>query len=83
MSTSPDTSSRAGDHLVAVLSQWLAGHVRDDELLEAVERVSADELSADQSEAVAELLTELRDPNGHAGELNMLARETIQALCFG
>jgi hypothetical protein len=83
MSTSPDTSSRVADHLVAVLSQWLAGHVRDDELLAVLERVGGDELSSDQRELLDELLTELRDPNGHAGEVNMLARETIQILCFG
>jgi hypothetical protein len=83
MSTSPDISPHAADRLVSVLSHWLAGHVRDEQLRAEVERVGTDELGAEQAEAVAELLVELRDPDGHAGELNMLVRETIQALAFG
>jgi hypothetical protein len=83
MSTSPDISPHAADRLVSVLSHWLAGHVRDDELRAEVEQVGTDELAAEQAEAVDELLTELRDPNSHPGELNMVVRETIQALAFG
>ncbi len=83
MCTSPDTSSHAADRLVSVLSHWLAGHVRDDELRAEVEKVGTDALPAEQAEAVDELLVELRNPNGHRGELNMLARETIQVLAFG
>ena len=82
MSTSPDTSPRAADRLVSVLSHWLAGHVQDEELRVEVERVGTAELGADQADAVQELLTELRDPNAHKGELNMIARETIQTLAF-
>ncbi len=80
MSTSPDLSRRAADELVSVLSQWLAGHVRDDALAAELERADAESLGSDQAGLVAELLAELRDPAGHPGERNMLARETIQAL---
>ncbi|MFN2469830.1 MAG: hypothetical protein ABR583_02360 [Gaiellaceae bacterium] len=71
------------DRLVNVLSQWLAGHVTADELRRELENVGTAGLGAGQAEAVHELLGELRNPNGHAGELNMLAREAIEALCLG
>jgi hypothetical protein len=83
MSTSPDTSPYAADRLVSVLSHWLAGHVRDDELRAAVETVGTDDLPPEQAEAVDEVLAELRDPAGHPGELNMIVREALQALAFG
>jgi hypothetical protein len=83
MSTSPDISHHGADRLVSLLSHWLAGHMRDDDLRIEVERVDTDVLGSDQGEAVEELLTELRNPNRHAGELNMIARETIQVLAFG
>ena len=70
------------DRIVTVLSRWLAGHVPAERVREEVERVGTDQLSPGQAEAVDELLTELRDANGHSGELNMLARETIEALCL-
>ena len=83
MSTSPDISQHAADRLVSVLSHWLAGHVRDEEMHAQVESVGTEELGAEQAEAVEELLAELRDPEGHSGELNMIVRETIQVLAFG
>lgn len=82
MSTSPDTSEAPADRIVNVLSHWLAGHVPAERVRDEVERVGTDELTPGQAEAVDELLGELRDPHGHRGELNMIARETIQALCF-
>ena len=81
---SPDISAHAAatDRLVSVLSHWLAGHVRDEQLRAEVERVGTGGLGADQAEAVEELLAELSDPDGHPGELNMVVRETIQTLAF-
>ena len=79
---SPDISPHAADRLVNVLSHWLAGHVRDHELRAEIERVGTGGLADEQAEAVDELLTELRDPDGHPGELNMVVRETIQTLAF-
>ena len=82
MSTSPDTRSRADDHLVAVLSRWLARHVSDEELVRALESTDASELDPGQAEAVGELLAELRAGKGR-GELEMVARETLEALALG
>jgi hypothetical protein len=84
MSTSPDTGTgtahRADDRIVTVLSQWLARHVSDDELRSQVEAIGTDELSAQQAEAVAELLAELGDDRG---QNEMLVRETLEALALG
>ena len=75
MSTSPD-------ELVNVLSRWLARHVDDGELAEALRAAQEDHLSADQSEAVAELLDELERGESR-GELERVARETLEALALG
>jgi hypothetical protein len=80
MSTSPDTVHRADDRIVTVLSQWLAGHVDDDELRQQVEAIGTEELSAAQAEAVDELLTEL---GSDRGQNEMLVRETLEALALG
>ena len=80
MSTSPDTHLRADDRIVTVLSQWLARHVSDDELRDRVEAIGTDELSAQQAEAVEELLAELGDDRG---QNEMLVRETLEALALG
>jgi hypothetical protein len=82
MSTSPESATRADDRLVTVISRWLARHVSDDELQRALEQVGPGELSADQAEAVEELRTELADGSGGA-ELEMVARETLEALALG
>jgi hypothetical protein len=76
-------SPHAADLLVSALSHWLAGHSRDEQLRAEIERVGTEGLGPEQAEAVDELLDELRNPNGHSGELNMIVRETIQALSFG
>jgi hypothetical protein len=83
MSTSPDVSRHAADRLVNAISHWLAGHLRDDELRAELELVGTGELGPEQREAVEELLTELRERTGSQGELEMVARETLQTLVFG
>ena len=80
MSTSPDT--RADDRLVTVISRWLARHVSDEQLRAALESVDAHELAPEQTEAVEELVAELDDDHGRA-ELEMVARETLEALALG
>ena len=82
MSTSPDTRPmhRADDQIVTALSQWLAGHVNDEELRRRVEAIGKDELSATQAEAVDELLAEL---GADRGQNEMLVRETLEALALG
>lgn len=82
MSTSPETAERPENRLVSVLSHWLARHVGDEELRARVEAVGTAELAPRQAEAVRELLAELRAPKGR-GELEMVARETLEALVLG
>ena len=74
---------RADDQLVGLLSHWLARHVDDADLLAGIERTDLGALGPDQREAVGELVAELRDPEGHAGELEMIVRETLEALALG
>jgi hypothetical protein len=75
MSTSPDD-------LVTTLSRWLARHVDDERLRREVERVDGVSLSPIQAEAVAELRAELR-AGGARGDLEMVVRETLEALALG
>ncbi len=70
------------NHLVTVLSRWLARHVTDDELQREVEAVDVTRLSPDQAEAVEELRAGLRGPGGSGGR-EMLVRETLEALALG
>ena len=83
MSTSPDVSRHAADRLVNAISHWLAGHLRDDELQAELESVGTGDLGPEQREAVDELVTELRERSVSSGELEMIARETLQTLVFG
>ena len=78
-----DIAHRADDQIVTVLSQWLARHVNDEELRSRVAAIGTDELSPTQAEAVEELLTELARPQGSRGDLEMLVRETLEALALG
>jgi hypothetical protein len=80
MSMSPEL--QADDHLVSVISHWLARHVSDDDLLRELEGVDGARLEPDQAEAVEELRREL--VAGRRGaELEMVARETLEALALG
>jgi hypothetical protein len=76
MSTNPE------DRLVNALSQWLARHVDDDELRREVEAVDTASLGAEQAEAVQELREQLAAADGR-GELEMVVRETLQAIALG
>jgi hypothetical protein len=72
---------RADDRLVTLISRWLARHVSDDELQHALEAADG-ELDAEQTEAVEELRAEL-DRGSRRPELEMVARETLEALALG
>ena len=74
MSTSPDD-------VVTVLSRWLARDVDETDGLRAVEHVDEDALSPEQREAVGELRDELVR-GGEGGELEMVVRETLEALAL-
>lgn len=81
MSTSPETGIREADRLVTELSRWLAGHASDGDLQVVLEHVDAAQLSPDQLQAVEELRDELR--GGDRGGLEMVARETLEAIALG
>jgi hypothetical protein len=76
MSTSPE------NHLVNVLSHWLARHVDNAELLRELDAVDASALSPAQAEAVQELREEVVSTNGR-GDLEMVVRETLEAVALG
>jgi hypothetical protein len=74
MSTSPE------DELITLISRWLAGHIGDDELRAGLR---TDGLSAGQAEAVEELRAGLAEPERKRQQLQMVARETLEALALG
>ena len=76
MSTSPES------HVVNVLSHWLARHVDDAQLERELETVDLAPLSELQREAVEELREELVNGNG-SGDLEMVVRETLEAVALG
>ena len=76
MSTNPE------DRLVNVLSQWLAGHVDDDELKRELDNVDTSSLGTEQRQALQELREQLADADGR-GDLEMIVRETLEALALG
>jgi hypothetical protein len=76
MSTSPE------NHIVNVLSHWLARHLDNAELLRELEAVDTSALTHAQSEAVEELREELVSTNGR-GDLEMVVRETLEAVALG
>lgn len=84
MSTSPSPSPRfrPDDELITVCSRWLARHLGDDGLRLRIEAIGLEQLSAAQAEAVQELLAEL-DRGASRGDLEMVVRETVEALALG
>jgi hypothetical protein len=82
MSTSPETSERLDDRLVNVISRWLARHLPDEEFRRELDRVGPRELEPRQVEAVEELRSELGEDRERP-ELEMVARETLEALALG
>jgi hypothetical protein len=82
MSTSPEISARADDRMIAALSRWLARHISDEELWREVRQIGTDKLGPGQAEAVEELLAELEGSPRRA-DLEMVARETLEALALG
>jgi hypothetical protein len=76
MSTSPD------NRLVLLTSQWLAGHVGDGDLVAELERVAPGELTPTQAEAVEELRDAFASDIPR-GDLERIARETLEALALG
>ena len=80
MSARPETTS---DQLVNLLSQWLARHVADEEIRAFLADRPLDDIPPDERELVEELRAELESGNGNRGDLEMLVRETMEALALG
>ena len=84
MSTSPEPTPRAEDEVVSALSHWLAAHLGNDQLRRRLGSIDTHRLEPAQAEAVEELLGELAHaPEGERGELEMLVRETLEAVALG
>jgi hypothetical protein len=76
MSTNPE------NHIVNVLSHWLARHVDNSQLLRELDALDTSALTPVQAEAVQELREELTSTNGR-GDLEMAVRETLEAIALG
>jgi hypothetical protein len=83
MSTNPDLRQRPDDRIVTVISHWLARHVSDDELRDAIADIGTSSLSSEQAEAVDELRSELDRREAKRADLEMVARETLEAVALG
>lgn len=76
MSTNPETAA------VNLLSRWLAGRVRNDEVRRELGELG--EVGPESSELVAELMIELeRAGDEKSGDVERLVRETLEALALG
>jgi hypothetical protein len=84
MSTSPDATLRSEDRLINLISRWLGRHIGNAELRRGITESGSDGLAPGQVQALEELAErlELADP-GERGELEMIARETLEALALG
>lgn len=77
MSTNPD-------RIVTLLSTWLGGRLPTDELRREIDEIGTGELTPGAAEAVQELRQELEQAeNGERGHLEMVARETLEAVALG
>jgi len=83
MSATPE-HPRTDDEMVSLLSQWLMRSLGNDELRKRIEEIGTDELAPGQRVAVEELLVALGNAfPGERGDLEMVVRETIEALAYG
>ena len=86
MPTSPEPAriSTTEDEIVSALAHWLAAHYGNKRLRSELRDIGTDCLSPDQRSAVEELLCELDvAPEGVRGSLEMLVRETLEAVALG
>ena len=82
MSTSPEP--RTDDQLIRLISRWLARHVGNAELERGLADTDRASLAPGQIEAVDELAERVKGAApGERGELEMIARETLEALALG
>jgi hypothetical protein len=82
MSTSPE--ARAEDRLITLISRWLGRHIGNAELQRGIEETGSDGLGPGQLSALSELSERLEGAQpGERGELEMIARETLEWLALG
>ena len=82
MSTSPE--QRTDDVLIRLFSRWLARHIGNAELERGLAESDRKNLAAGQRGAVDELAERVKGAApGERGELEMIARETLEALALG
>ena len=75
---------RADDRLIMLISRWLARHIGNAELERGLAESDRNALAPGQLEAVDELAEQLKTAApGERGELEMIARETLEALALG
>jgi hypothetical protein len=74
---------RTDDRLIMLISRWLARHIGNAELESGLAESDRDALAPGQLEAVDELAAHLhKAAPGERGELEMVARETLEALAL-
>jgi hypothetical protein len=84
MSTSRELSARTDDRLIELISRWLGRHMGNAELRQGIAESGSDGLAPGQVEALEELTERLEHAEpGERGELEMIARETLEALALG
>jgi hypothetical protein len=82
MSMSPE--ARTDDRLIMLISRWLGRHIGNAELRRGIAETGHDGLAPGQKEALQELAERLETAQpGERGELEMIARETLEALALG
>jgi hypothetical protein len=76
---------RADDRLIMLISRWLARHIGNAELERGLAESDRSTLAPGQLEAVDELAEQLKGaaPGERGGELEMVARESLEALALG
>jgi hypothetical protein len=81
MSTSSDAPTE--DRLITLISRWLGRHIGNAELRRGIEETGSDGLGPGSLDALGELSERLESAQpGERGELEMIARETLQALAL-
>ena len=70
--------------MITLISRWLGRHIGNAELRRGIEETGSDGLGPGQLTALSELSERLESAQpGERGELEMIARETLEALALG
>jgi hypothetical protein len=70
------------DALISVLSRYLARHLSNADLRRELEQLGVDGLPDDPAELLSELLDELRGGEDRRGAVEVLVRETLEAIAL-